>query len=464
MITVTVILLSLAILIPSASTENGFGIDENGNQVYYVNGTPVKGEYVLGGFVHCFDKQTGAYLGPKDSFTNVGDNTLTLSTAYETALKSLVNSGKKVYAYYTFDDGETFTNAGLSAKPSVESNYGGYSNASVQTYLYTKLSGIFSSNSTLRFQVVTRYSIARLEKRNTSGNNALLLTSSSGTAAHSYLNVTANTPANTEIVVEAEYKLGKGYSAKSTSLFQLIDRNNIDAVNAGYNDKNYMPALLQVNSEGGVTLATDSSKLVALLTENEFTRLSVAIHPSTNTIDVYVNGLLVVDEATFLPSDSYNATNFAIDEFRTVQFNTVLDAGSMLIDNVAIYASNKPVSTITATPKNGAYLYGTTLHYYQNNLLCLGNQIVNGTFAGIKLNNKFINFGNASGNGAAYLGNTYTVTVNGNVTETAMSAGNVFTAPDAPSTTAGAFGAWKVTDSTGTVFLAPGQMKVYRLR
>ena len=457
-IMVAVMLFSLAVMIPSASTVNGFSVDPDGVERYYVNGNYVTGEYQIGGFTHCFDKSTGAYLGPKDTFTNVGDNTLTLKTAYETGLKSIVSSGKKVYAYYTFDDGETFTNTGLSTKPTVGTNYGGYTNASGQQHFYTKLSGIFTSNSNLRFQVVTRYSIARLEKR-AEGGNALRLTSSVGTAAHSYMNIVSQVPANTEVVVEAEYMLGAGYCAKNTSLFQLIDRGNIDAVNAGMSNTAYMPALLNVGIGGAVTLATDSSKLVCVLNENEFTRVSVAIHPSANSFDVYVNGLLVVDDAIFLPSTDYKATNFAVDEFRTVQFSNVVDAGSMLIDNVAIYAANKPVSTVTATPKNGAYLYGTVLRYYQNNMLCLGTQVVNGTFGGVSFNNKAVNFGTTSGNGGATIGNRYSIMINGNVTETAMSSGNVFTAPDAP-TSVNAFGGWQVTDGGNTTLLAPGQKYV----
>ncbi len=452
LIMVAAMLFSLATMIPSASTVNGFSVDSDGIERYYVNGSYVKGEYQIGGFTHCFDKINGAYLGPKDTFTNVGDNTLTLKPAYETALKAIVSSGKKVYAYYTFDDGETFTNSGLSTRPTVGTDLGGYNNANGQTWMYTKLSGIFSSNSNLRFQIVTRYSIAKLEKRD-EGGNALRLTSSSGTAAHTYMNIVAQAPANTELIVEAEYKLGVGYAAKNTALFQLIDRKNLDS------GADYMPNLLNVNPQGGVTLANDSSKLICALNENEFTRISVAIHPSANSFDVYVNGLLVVDDAMFLTSSDYKPTNFTLDEFRTIQFNSVVDAGSMLIDNVAIYAANKPASTVTAAPKNGVYLYGTVLRYYQNNMLCLGSQVVNGTYAGIEFNNKYINFGNSSGNGSATIGSYYTVTVDGNVIKNAMSSGNVFTAPDAP-VSAEAFAGWEVNDGGVKTVLAPGQKYV----
>lgn len=457
---VAVMLLSLAVMIPSADTvPDGFVTDADGIERYYANGNYVTGAYELGGFTHSFDKATGEYLGPKDTFTNVGDNTLTLKPAYESALKSLVSGGGKVYAYYTFDDGEIFTDTGLSTRPTPGNDYGGYNNSNGQLLLYTKLPGIFSSNGSLRFQAVTRYSIARLEKR-AEGGNALRLTSSIGTAAHCYMNINASAPVNTEIVLEAEYMLGKGYSAKNTSLFQLIDRKNIDAVNAGMSNVNYMPAILSVNPQGGVTLQSDNSKLVCALNENEFTRISVAVHPSANSFDVYVNGLLVVSGAPFITATEYKSTNFQIDELRTAQFSNSIDAGSILIDNVSIYTGSKPVSTTTAAPKNGAYLYGTVLRYYQNNLLCTGSQNVNGTFAGIKFDNKSVFFGNSSTNCGATIGNYYTVKINGNVTETAMSAGNVFVAPDAPSASTGAFTGWRVTDSDRTTVLSPGQRYV----
>ena len=212
-----VMLFSLSVAVPFASTTaDGFVVDSDGVERYYVNGEYVKGDYVIGGFTHSFDETTGAYLGVKDTFKNVGDNTLTLKPAYETALKAIVNGGGTVYAYYTFDDSEVFTNAALSSKITTGQTFGSYTNGSSQSYFYSKLSGIFSSTGSLRLQTVNRYGISRVEARE-EGGRALRLTSSTGTAAHSYINVQSSVPANTDVVVEAEFKLSPDYSANGTT-------------------------------------------------------------------------------------------------------------------------------------------------------------------------------------------------------------------------------------------------------
>jgi len=457
---IAVMLLSIAALIPSANTvKNGFYTDSDGIERYYVNGTYVKGDYQLGGFPHCFDNTTGKYLGIKDTHSNVGQNATPLLPAYETELRGRVNNGGTVYAYYTFDDNEIYTNTGFTSKPTLGTSYGSVTADITQLLLYSKVSGIFTSTSALYFQSVIRYGISRIEARS-EGGRALRITSATGTAAHNYFNAYAKAPANTELIVEGEYKISSDYSQNTTTLFQLIDRNNTDAVNAGLDNKSYMPGLLNVHPGGGVTLVSDTSRLICSLNDNYFTRISVAIHPTTNTIDVYVNGVLVSSGTPFLTSADYSPTSFTLDEFRTAQFSSSVDTGSMLVDNIAIYTGSKPACTVNATAINGPVLSGGVLRYYKNNLICVGSQLVNGTFNGITFDNTFVDFGSYLTGGSVCIGNSYTVTVNGNVRESGMSQGNVFTAPESLPDSYGALGGWRITEGDKVTLLSPGQKYV----
>ena len=428
--------------------EDGWRVDEDGIERYYVDGEYVTGVYTIGSFQYVFSENDGEYLGVWDGHYNVGDNTLANSIEYESGLRALVRNGGSVYAYYTFDDYELYTSAAFSSEIEFGKNYGSESSQG-STSMYSNVTGIFKSTSKSYFQVVHRYATSNIASRQ-GGGRMVHVRGSETKAEHTYVNVYAGAPAGKELIVEAEFMLGEKFSGKAT-LIQLIDRGNVDV------SGNYMPGLLNVNASGGVYLTADTSSFVCVLSRNELTRISVAIHPSTNTMDVYINGLLVVKDAKFLTDSKYNAANFTLDELRSAQFTGGYGLGSMFVDNVAIYTASEPVCTVTAAPKNGAYAEGGYLRYYQNNRIIYGNMTVTGEFNGIVYDKKNVNFGDSLGHGGAMLGNSATVIVNGAVNSVSEVAGNVFTAPGAVKLDKGGFGGWKIKDGEKEIFVSPGQ-------
>ncbi|MBR2461105.1 MAG: hypothetical protein IKB34_07755, partial [Clostridia bacterium] len=444
---VVLMLCSLISLVPFAAEKaDGWRIDEDGKERYYVDGEYVTGLYTVGNFVYRFNDD-GEYVEVWDGHYNVGDNTTANSQAYKNALISLKNSGGTLYGYHTFEDNQLYSNVSFTNEIAVDTEYGDVK-AEKNTTLYSKVDGIFSSDTTRRFQVVHRYTTFKTLARS-GGGRMLQIRSSDTTAVHNYANMYIGAPAGAELVIEGEFMLGENYASPS-SLFQLIDRGNVDT------SANYMPALITVNKSGGVYLASDNSAFICVLSRNELTRISVSLHPASNTFDVYVNGLLVVSGATLLTDSTYNPMNFTVDELRTAQFST-LGLGSMYVDNFAAYTAAKPVNTVTAPAKNGAYLEGGYIRYYENNRVVYGARSVTGTFGGVTLNGETLDFGTSTGNGGATIGNTASVIVNGVVSSETRIAGNVFVAPEAVKPDKGGFGGWSVTDGGKELFLSPGQ-------
>ncbi|MBQ9115508.1 MAG: hypothetical protein IJY04_00640, partial [Clostridia bacterium] len=448
------VLLSLSAIMAGAETAvDGWREDEDGELRYYENGSYVTGVQNIGKFAYEF-AEDGAYIGAYDAHTGVGKLNTTLQAAYEAELIAL---GKdKIIGYYTVDPGESYKNTSFGAAN--EWKLGAQNpDATAPSKggdIYTK-NDAFTSNSSCFLNVVQRYTSNYIVER-AEGNYALKVQSSSAIgdgSAHSYLNVYSRTAvAGEDMVVECEFKLGEGYNY-AANLFQFIDRNNIDSGAA------YMPAFLKMNSEGGIYEAS-SSELLCYVNRNEYTRISLAVHPSENTYDVYVNGLLVEEGIQYFATNSiFDPMNFQIEEVRFAQFSGQ-DLGSIYIDNFAMYRALKPVNTVTEGKKSGVYLEGSVLRYYSDSKIIVGARKVDGEYLGVKFNGSNANFGTINGNGGFVIGNTATVKVNGAVKSSAAASGNLFIAPEAVSLEGGAFGGWMITDGDKKQLLTPGELYV----
>ncbi|MBR2459843.1 MAG: hypothetical protein IKB34_01240, partial [Clostridia bacterium] len=244
---VVLMLCSLISLVPFAAEKaDGWHLDEDGKERYYVNGEYVTGLYTVGDFVYRFNDD-GEYVEVWDGHYNVGDRNTANSTVYKNALRSLIRDGGTLYGYYTFDSNELYGDNTFKKEISVDKDYGDIS-AEQNTALYSKVNGMFTSNAKRRFVVVHRYATFNTQAREDGGRMIHIKTSDT-VSLHNYANVYIGAPAGEELVIEGEFMLGESYSY-SSSLFNLIDRGNVDT------SANYMPSLITVNKSGGVYLAS----------------------------------------------------------------------------------------------------------------------------------------------------------------------------------------------------------------
>ena len=418
----------------TSAVTDGWTIDADGVQRYYVNGSYVTGAYEIGGYTFDFDAN-GAYKGLYDGHTNVGVLDTNEGEAYKAALAALKGSGKKIYSYH---DLNSYVE-GATPNGHVSGNGGGLANTS-------------------NFQTVQRDTVFQTVKRG--DGKAIHVIASTTATTHSYASgYPKNHVAGEEIVVEMDFMLGEGYNANST-IFQIIDRDNKDMIAAGKtgSDDNLFVALLTMNKEGGVYLNSDPNRLIALVTDKEYTRISVAFHPSTNSIDVYVNGLLVYANAPYITHDICTGKNFQIDELRSAQFSGAVNLGSMYVDNFAAYQASAPVCTVTEGAREGIYLEGSVLRFYRNSCVTLGTAMVTGTAGRYTFNGEKIKF--SALDGSYYPGNKADVIINGTVVSSNSVPGNVFTVPAAVDPDNGVFGGWQITDNGKSVLLSPGEVYV----
>jgi len=436
----------------SANSANGWKLDSDGIQRYYKNGEFVTGACDINGFPYEFDSN-GACLGVYDTHTGVGTLGLSDSNEYKNALKAL--GAENIIGYYPMTQGESYKSASYT-----KNNLWGLgkfnpdpTKAQFNTSIYTKNDIYTSVSGKSYFVAIQRYSSAELFERE-SGNTAFTVNGPSmngGSSLHNYISmITQNTKSGEDTVIEGEYKLDRNFKGAGPFL-QLIDRKNTDTGADAFH------SVLNINNEGGVYLSNDKNALLCVINRNDYTRLSVTLHQASNTLDIHVNGVLVRSGVEYISETAaYTSKNFQIDEVRLTQISS-LESGCMYIDNLAMYRASAPVCTVTEEPKNGLYLEGGVLRYYENNLIAIGSRMVSGEFCGIKYEDERVNFGTVSGNGGAEIGAKATVKVNGAVKSSSRIAGNLFTAPASVSPENGKFGGWSITDGNSKVILAPGQ-------
>lgn len=453
-ICIAFILIVLTVVVPFAITADGFSgwrVDGDGVERYYKNGEFVTGVCEINGFPYEFGND-GAYIGLYDSHTGVGKLNVAGSAEYESALKAL--GGSKIIGYYPMDAGESYKSANYK-----ESNLWGLgaqnpapSKNQVNSNIYTK-NDVYTATDKGYFTEIQRYTSNEIVERG-EGDRALHVvgTTTGGTESlHTYVSaITANALVAEETVIDCEFKLDDDFNYGS-SLIQLIDRKNLDTAGNAFHQ------ILTVNSEGGVYINNDRSALLCVLNTREYTRISVAIHPMSNTMDFYVNGVLVKSGFTYIPSSAALVSeNYQIDEVRLTQISAV-NGGGMYVDNVAIYRANAPVCVDNTNMKNGVRLEGGVLRYYENGLIAIGSREISGEFCGVTYDRERVNFGTVNEDGGAEIGAKATVKVNGSVKSANRIAGNRFVAPDAVTVDSGKFACWTVTDGGNKVMLVPGQ-------
>ncbi len=420
----------------AASTQTQGWVNDNGTFRYYENGEAVTGTKQIGAHTYIFDS-TGAYIGVQDGHTSIGTADTMQTSEFDSALSS-----RNVLASFTMNVGECTVDG--NAIPS-----DGMSFTSSKTFRATGTTG------TPNLMSVIKSSSGSLEQR-ADGDFALCFKdSTAATNSDCYVNLFMNTstsvnPNGMEMVFDAEYRLGDDYCSEFTVNFlQTIYRGTSPTVFNG---------MLTMTKNGYVYAPNYSStEYLFKLSPNEYTRVSAAIHPQTNTFDVYVNGILVKSGITYCSSTSVDLGEAQLQEFRTLQFSSREGyEGSVMIDNVHVYSGSTPVCVDTTTAaRNGVYVEGSLLRFYKDNLIQTGRQSITGTYFGQTLTNEMIDF---SG-GQAFIGSRATVKNGDTVISEELVDGNQLTIPDAVDMSGKIFTAWKVTPKNGSSFLAfPGEV------
>ena len=176
---------------------------------------------------------------------------------------------------------------------------------------------------------------------------------------HAYLNAFTydDIAVGADVVFEFAFRLGKpgadGFYPNAD--FQLIDRSS--KAKSG----NFMPAFVTLTNEGKLVSKVDTKKVVAQFTQDKFTTVAIAMHPATNTMDIYIDGILVAMGWQCFPTDeAADYTQLQADEIRFFQHSTNSATGlgsTWDIANVAVYTGKLPYTVLGA---NYCAIQGTT--------------------------------------------------------------------------------------------------------
>lgn len=284
----------------------------------------------------------------------------------------------KAYAPTTFTDGKNFMVSQNFEDIAVGTTYGNLSgNTSITS------TQIFTGKSYLNLVAkLTHYTIVDLN-----GNKALEVTNQGG-ISDSYVNINfkntskknettglyeftfEDTSGNTfsavdengkalDIVFESDIMLGSDWNADTTAF------NAIDSSTADGSRKNSSSGITRINTQGYVYLANDSSKILCKLSDETFTNLAYVIHASEKTVDIYVNGVLMVSGYKF----NFKDYGIVIAEGRMLQYPHEA-RGTAYLDNVYAYIGSTPASYDgTTASKSGWVTEGGVKRYYEDGLM-----------------------------------------------------------------------------------------------
>ncbi len=450
LVMIVVSALAVAAFAATSTPKNGWYTDENGIERYYENGEYVTGTKKIGEFTYSFSDD-GAFIRMVDAHKNIGTCGTMDTAVYKSAVSAL---GSKLHLGITFNNGENKV-AYNNSLPYTDI-VAGEGNAIASG----EKSNIVASSSATTLSVErvnVHLKTSKFEFVDRGNGNTAVQNWQSSISADPFININpAKVSAGIDYVYEAEYKLGEDFETNKSNmvLLQVVDRKNADT------GADVFRALLHLNKDGMVYSSEYSSaKFFCQLSEYEYTRISVSVHPSENTYDVYVNGVLVVGGLTFAPSNAaYTSANFEVNEFRTNYFGGLSEnfGASLCLDNVYLYEASAPLCTEVAEPRNGACVEGGAyLRYYENNLLISGRRSVTGTFFGKTFDKTAVVFNSS---GRYFVGNTATMIVGAQQYKAAEIYENVFIAPEAMDVDGKEFIGWKITDKNGNVdFALPGQ-------
>ena len=178
-------------------------------------------------------------------------------------------------------------------------------------------------------------------------------------AKHAYVNVYTydNIPMGGDIVFEFAVRLGTP-AADGTYFdgdFQIIDRGSTS----------YFVAFASFTKNGSLVTKADTNKVIAQFTQDKFTTVAIAMHPVTNTMDIYVDGILVAMGWQLLPDSEFtklpeNGSKLQADEIRCFQHGSNSGGGlgsSVDVANFAVYNGKLPNTVLGA---NYCAIQGTT--------------------------------------------------------------------------------------------------------
>lgn len=429
----------------NGTQKQGWYNDDDGKERYYVSGSYVTGSYKVGSHTYLF-AEDGECLGAYDGYKNVGTAGVMDTQIFKDAV-----AAKDPYINETFDAGRLFRGQTIPAGGIAENTA-------------TFLDDDFIPDI---LQTVVRqgcYSIKQV-----SGSNADNLyyeykhlpegVFNGSLGSHCYMNIFGINGTNIgreDFIIDIEIRLDTLPSG-NTSLITVSDRSNSNDPNETKFSPLDSEGLLSVNSDGYLYSPKVSGRLFGrIYGTNDFTRISIAIHRSTNSFDIYCNGILMIKDVILYDNSVQTPETFDIEECRMFEITgSTRSTATICINNIYLYKSEEPICLGVDAPKNGFIEDGAYLRYYDNNAIVTGRIPVNGTFFGQTLVNSYTVF--ESGNGAAFIGSRYTVK-NGDVT---VSSGyidqNKFTVPKAVDIDGKHFVAWNVN---GTVMESGSSFRV----
>ena len=428
-----VMLLGSICVFAAEGSQGEWRTDADGKERYYVGGNFVTGVYQVGSHPYVFAAD-GECLGAYDGYTNGGTAGVMDTQTYKDAV-----AAKSPVIYETFDvgrtlDGNVIPEGGLPLAPG--DSLGGSFGNGLQTVRRGAVFGSVVKNGTdLAYTVYHNFEDMNKYLAGYAANDP--------NSTHTYMDRRGlEDLGKNDYIIEFDLRLDN-LSAGTVNLVTVHERGAF--ATDGFDGLDG-ETLLSVNNSGYVYSPKLNNRLIAKVYGTDaFTRISLSVHPSTNTYDIYCNGIKVLTGLTVYDNATQAVEDFQLEECRMFEIGsnaTTPNTIKIVLDNMAMYNASEPVCLSAEAPKNGFIAEGAYLRYYENGCAVSGRHSVTGNFFGQQLNNVYTVF--ESGNGAAFIGYKATVT-NGGVT---VSSGyvdmNRFVAPKAVDMDGKHFIAWNV--------------------
>lgn len=158
-------------------------------------------------------------------------------------------------------------------------------------------------------------------------------------SGHTYGQIQSiKTSAPEDTVLEMSVRMGPMIDGKYPSFGDLWVRDNATAATEAGGQASFTFGKIE---DGKIKFS--NSTFAVELSETEFTHVSLVLHFSTNTIDVYVNGVMRAKDITLCGDASINAAAFIPHEFRVFQYSGAKMADSWLdAANLYTYSGSFP--------------------------------------------------------------------------------------------------------------------------